>query len=75
MFDGDAADAPAEPAAEEKTNEKALTPHLESVRDGLRDHLGCPVEIKLTGREAGRMILSFADNAEFEGLLRRLRAA
>ena len=77
VFDGDAdpADAAAKADEGEKPDEKALTPHLESVRDGLRDHLGCPVEIKLTGKEAGRMILAFADNAEFERLLRRLRAA
>ena len=54
---------------------KALTPHLESVRDQLRGHLGAPVDIKLTGKESGRIVLSFADNPEFERLLKRLRAA
>ena len=70
-------DAPAEAEAtsETKPDAKALTPHLESVRDGLRDQLGVPVEIRLTGAECGRIELKFADNAAFESLLKRLRAA
>ena len=75
VFSADApADAPAEPAAE-KADAKALTPHLESVRDGLREAFGCPVEIRLTSAEAGRIELKFADNAGFERLLKQLRAA
>ncbi|NNJ26515.1 ParB/RepB/Spo0J family partition protein [Alienimonas chondri] len=63
-----AADAP-------KADAKALTPHLESVRDGLRDQLGVPVEIVLRGAESGQIRLSFADNDAFESLLKKLRAA
>ena len=76
VFDA-AAEAPTEAEAPDdaKPDAKALTPHLESVRDGLRDHLGCPVEIKLTGAESGRIELKFADNPAFESLLKRLRAA
>ncbi len=58
-----------------KSDAKTLTPHLESVRDGLRDQLGIPVEIVLRGAESGQIRLNFADNAAFEGLLKRLRAA
>ena len=68
------AESPAEPAAE-KADAKALTPHLESVRDGLREQFGCPVEIRLSSAEAGRIELKFADNAGFERLLKQLRAA
>ena len=72
VFDAGPEPAAAEPA---KADAKALTPHLESVRDGLRDDLGCPVEIVLRGAESGVIKLSFADNAAFERLLKRLRAA
>ena len=74
-------EADAEPAGEDahaeapKADDKALTPHLESVRDGLRDHFGCPVEITLRGAESGQIKLSFADNDAFEALLKRLRSA
>ena len=67
-------ESPAEPAAE-KADAKALTPHLESVRDGLREQFGCPVEIRLSSAEAGRIEMKFADNAGFERLLKQLRAA
>ena len=79
VFDADASESDAaEPDAAEAapiSDAKVLTPHLENVRDQLRDHLGAPVEIKLTGKESGRIAVSFADNAEFERLLKRLRAA
>ncbi|QDT15805.1 ParB/RepB/Spo0J family partition protein [Alienimonas californiensis] len=71
VFDADAAEQSDAP----KADDKALTPHLESVRDGLKDQLGCPVEIVLKGKESGQIRLSFADNDAFEALLKRLRAA
>ena len=68
-------DVPSADGTETKADPKALTPHLENVRDGLKDHLGCGVEIALRGKETGQIKLAFNSNAEFERLLKRLRAA
>ncbi|MFH5804359.1 ParB/RepB/Spo0J family partition protein [Alienimonas sp. DA493] len=71
----DAGQCDAEQSEAPPADDKALTPHLESVRDGLKDHFGCPVDIVLRGKESGQIRLSFADNDAFEALLKRLRAA
>lgn len=57
------------PAAPEMTN------HVLSLQEQLRDHLGAKVEIKLKGKERGRIIIEFQSNDDFERILRQLRRA
>lgn len=52
-------------------NEK--TAHLQSLQDQLRDMIGAQVEIKLKSKDAGKIIISFGTNDEFEGIMERLR--
>lgn len=54
---------------------KPLSNHLLSIQDQLRDLLQAKVEIKLKGKDAGRITIDFANNDEFERLLVRLRSA
>jgi len=66
---------PGAEAAEPKTKSPQLTNHLLSLQDQLREWLGAKVEIKLKGKEAGRIIIEFASNDDFERLLGVLRKA
>lgn len=52
-----------------------LTNHILSLQDQLRDWLGAKVEIKLKGKAAGKIVIEFASNDEFERLLGQLRKA
>ena len=52
-----------------------LTPHLLSVCEQLRSHLGTTVDINLRGRESGQIRITFGSNDEFERVVKRLRAA
>lgn len=49
------------------------TNHVLSLQDQLRDLLGAKVEIVLKGKEAGRVVIHFGSNDEFERILRTLR--
>jgi ParB family transcriptional regulator, chromosome partitioning protein len=49
------------------------TAHLVSLQDQLRDMIGAQVEIKLKSKDAGKIIISFETNEEFEGIMDRLR--
>jgi ParB family chromosome partitioning protein len=62
-------------ATEPKGKSPALTNHLLSLQDQLRDWLGAKVEIKLKGKEAGKIVIEFATNDDFERLLSLLRKA
>jgi ParB family transcriptional regulator, chromosome partitioning protein len=56
-----------------KSRKAALTAHLMSLQDQLRDWLGSKVEIKLKGKEAGRIMIEFGSNDEFERIVGQLR--
>lgn len=45
------------------------TAHVDSLQAQLRERFGVNVDIRLTGKEKGRIVLPFADNAEFERIL------
>ncbi|WP_437205655.1 ParB/RepB/Spo0J family partition protein [Planctomicrobium sp. SH664] len=51
----------------------ARTNHVQSLEEQLRNLLGVPVEIKLKSKESGQIVVPFANNAEFERILRTLR--
>lgn len=52
-----------------------MTAHVQSLQDQLRDMLAAKVEIKLKGKEAGKIVIEFTSNDEFERLLGKLRRA
>lgn len=49
--------------------------HLLSLQDQLREMLGARVEIKLTAKDKGRIIVEFQSNQDFERIVRQLRRA
>jgi ParB family chromosome partitioning protein len=49
--------------------------HVLELQQQLRDLLGVRVEIRLKGKDAGRMIIHFGSNAEFERIVGFLRKA
>lgn len=53
----------------------ARTHHVESLEGQLRDLLGVPATIKLTGKECGVISVPFSSNDEFERILRTLRSS
>ncbi len=61
--------------AAEPVAEGNVTNHILSIAQQLRDQLGAKVEIKLRGKEKGRIVIDFDNNAEFERIVRHLRAA
>lgn len=64
-----------QPAAAEPAAANHVTNHILSIAQQLRDHLGAKVEIKLKGKEKGRIVIDFDTNAEFERIVNHLRAA
>jgi ParB family chromosome partitioning protein len=62
-------------APRKKSKTPQLTNHLLSLQDQLREWLGAKVEIKLKGKEAGRIVIEFTSNDDFERLLGLLRKA
>lgn len=50
------------------------TAHVDSLQNQLREKFGVNVDIRLTGKEKGRIVLPFADNSEFERILGILQA-
>jgi ParB family chromosome partitioning protein len=53
--------------------ENFRTAHVESLESQLRDVLGVPVAIRLSGRDTGEIVVSFHNNDEFERILGTLR--
>lgn len=53
--------------APERTN------HIRSIEEQLLRVLGCRVEIRLTGKETGTIVIPFQSNDEFERILRDIR--
>jgi ParB family chromosome partitioning protein len=66
---------PGPDAAPAKSRSPQLTNHLLSLQDQLRSWLGAKVDIKLKGKEAGKIVIEFASNDDFERLLGLLRKA
>jgi ParB family chromosome partitioning protein len=67
------------PASKSAGGSPASTPaasnHVRSLQEQLIRHLGSKVEIKLTDKESGRIVVHFSSSDEFERLIRRLRQA
>ena len=49
--------------------------HLQQLQSMVRDLVGTKVEIKLSGKNAGKMIIHFSSNDEFEKIVSHLRKA
>jgi ParB family chromosome partitioning protein len=49
--------------------------HIISLEGQLRECLGTKVEIKVTGKDAGKITVEFHNNTEFERLVKALRTA
>jgi ParB family chromosome partitioning protein len=47
--------------------------HIRSIEEQLQRLLGCRVEIRLTGKETGTIVIPFTSNDEFERLVREFR--
>lgn len=65
---------PFKPKEEAKQKPEASN-HILSLQDQLRDHLGAKVEIKLSSKDAGKIIIHFGNNDEFERVIRNVRRA
>ena len=52
-----------------------LTPHVLSLRDQLRDCLGAVVEIKLSAKDRGKIIIDFQSTDDFERIVGKLHRA
>lgn len=63
------------PAATENVEKPEVNNHVRSLEQQLRDHLGAKVEIRVSGKDAGKIIIAFNSNDEFERILRQLRRA
>lgn len=66
---------PFEQPSSQATLQPEVTNHLLSLQDQLRDLLGAHVEIKLKGKDKGRIVIQFESNSQFEHILRQLRRA
>jgi len=66
---------PAGDEAAAKSKKAELSNHLLSLQDQMRDWLGAKVEIKLKGKDAGKIVIEFASNDDFERILGKLRHA
>jgi ParB family chromosome partitioning protein len=64
-----------EQAETPKSRKAELTNHLASLQDQMRDWLGAKVDIKLKGKDAGKIVIEFASNDDFERILGKLRRA
>jgi ParB family chromosome partitioning protein len=52
-----------------------LTPHVLGLRDQLRDWLGAAVEIKLSAKDRGKIIIDFQSTDDFERIVGKLHRA
>jgi ParB family chromosome partitioning protein len=68
---------PFEPKPEDKpaAEHGGKSNHIVSLEGQLRECLGTKVEIKVTGKDTGKIIVEFNNNAEFERLVKALRNA
>jgi ParB family chromosome partitioning protein len=68
---------PFEPKPEDKPAAlgTAKSNHIISLEGQLRECLGAKVEIKVTGKDTGKIIVEFNNNTEFERLVKALRNA
>ncbi|MBI1347410.1 ParB/RepB/Spo0J family partition protein [bacterium] len=73
--DGSTVPFPTGDQATGKKSKAEVTNHILSLQDQLRDWLGTKVEIKLKGKEAGKIVIEFTSNDDFERLLGHLRRA
>ena len=55
------------------TGDIEKTAHVRSLEDELRQRLGTPIEIRVTGKDEGQIVLSFASNDDFERLVETLK--
>ncbi len=62
--------------SDEETNEtEGKTNHVLSLESQLRETLGAKVDIRVTGKDEGKITVHFGSNEEFERLVRALRSA
>lgn len=52
-----------------------LSNHIKSLQEQLRELLGLKVEIKMSGKEGGKLLIHFSSNDEFERVVGHLRKA
>jgi len=52
-----------------------MTSHVQSIADQLRDIFGTKVEVKLRGKDAGKIMIDFNSTEEFERIVGHLRSA
>jgi len=60
---------------EEKATKAEASNHVLSLQEQLQQLLGVAVSIKLSGKEKGKVVIPFANNDEFERILKHLRRA
>lgn len=63
------------PSNEQQPSSTQPSNHVLSLQQQLRDCLGVKVEIQVSGKESGKIIIPFDSNDDFERLLRQLRRA
>lgn len=74
--DGDGLTIPFESAAGKSAAKSAtVSNHVLELQQQLRDLLGAKVEIRLKGKDAGKMVIHFTSNDEFERIVGFLRKA
>ena len=66
---------PGTPAESKAKAEPKLSNHLRSLQDQLRDLVGAKVEFKMKSKDAGKLIIHFGSNDEFERIIAVLRKA
>jgi ParB family transcriptional regulator, chromosome partitioning protein len=66
---------PPEAAKSAKGTKTATSNHVQSLEQQLRDQLGAKVELKMKGKDAGKIVIHFANHDEFERITGRLRKA
>ncbi|QDT38713.1 ParB/RepB/Spo0J family partition protein [Stratiformator vulcanicus] len=63
------------PMNPEGADDPHMTSHVQSIVDQLRDMLGTKVEIKMRGKDAGKIMIDFNTSEEFERIVGHLRSA
>ena len=63
------------PDAKKKKLAPEMSNHVRSLQDQLRNILGMKVEIRVSGENAGKIIIPFHSNEEFEHIVRQFRRA
>jgi ParB family chromosome partitioning protein len=66
---------PFESSRSEPATRGGATSHVQSLQEQLRSLLGLRVEIHVKGKDAGRVVIPFASNDEFERIVGHLRRA